>query len=220
MKGLDPSVRILPVPRFQRFSSGIPGENQEHLTDEDRSNLVRIFPHRADGEGHFAALLQKGEGSGNSSAALRTALRSIPGFTSLPEDAQTFLSQIEKAYPNGHYSLREGRLYLQPDTGVSLDGLRILRNGLYLGDCLKNRFEPSQTLSMTLSSETFSPFLSMDPESGDLKRYLRGEAPLSSEESQDNGWILACVSGFPLGFLKRSGGRLKNQLAPSWRMDL
>ena len=96
----------------------------------------------------------------------------------------------------------------------------MLRNGLCLGDCLKNRFEPSQALAMTLSEESFSDAAVLSPNSGDVKRYLRGEAPALDPAGIPDGWSLMTVTGFPLGFLKKAGGRLKNHLDPSWRVTL
>lgn len=42
------------------------------------------------------------------------------------------------------------RAFLLPEHCPDLRGLRIVRSGLYLGDCLKKRFEPSQALAMAL----------------------------------------------------------------------
>ena len=42
------------------------------------------------------------------------------------------------------------RAFLLPEHCPDLRGLRIVRSGLSLGDCLKKRFEPSQALAMAL----------------------------------------------------------------------
>ncbi|MBP5294783.1 MAG: RsmF rRNA methyltransferase first C-terminal domain-containing protein, partial [Lachnospiraceae bacterium] len=220
MKGLDPSLQVLPVPRFEGFSAGIEGPGQEHLSDDDRRNLVRIFPHKAKGEGHFAALLRKGSGKEETRAPERLLLAEMTGFPALPEEAREFLLHVRKSFPKGVFTRREERLMLEPEDAPEVQGLRVLRNGLYLGDCLKNRFEPSQTLAMTLSRETFDHTLDFDPKSEEVRRFLRGEAPSVPQELVSDGWSLVTVSGFPLGFVKKAGGRLKNQLPPSWRMAL
>ena len=220
MKGLEASLQVLPVPRYEGFSSGIAGPGQEHLTDEDRASLVRIFPHKAKGEGHFAALLRKRSDNRGTSSANRLLLAEMPGFPALPPEAREFLLKIRRSYEKGIFRRREERLFLEPDAGLSLQGLRVLRNGLYIGDCLKNRFEPSQALAMTLSGESFENSLTLEPGSQEVRKYLRGEAPLDNAEKLPDGWSLVTVSGFPLGFVKKSGGRLKNQLPPSWRSVL
>ncbi len=220
MKGLEPSLRVLPVPRHEGFSEGISGPGQEHLTDEDRRNLIRIFPHSAKGEGHFAALLQKGTEIQEGEAQKSLLLSEMPGFKGLPEEAREFLGKIGRSYQKGIFTCREERLLLEPDAGLSPLGLRVLRNGLYLGDCKKNRFEPSQALAMTLTEKDFPVSLSFSPGSSEVKRALRGESPLQDAEGIPDGWALMTVSGFPLSFLRKAGGRLKNHLSPSWRTAL
>ena len=220
MKGLEPSLCVLPVPRYEGFSEGINGPGQDHLTDEDRRSLVRIFPHRANGEGHFAALLQKGDAGPRTAPGEQLLLAEMSGFSALPKEAQEFLLHIRRTYEKGIFTRRDERLLLEPDGGLPVQGLRVLRNGLYLGDCLKNRFEPSQALAMTLSGDVFDSCLAFSPDSPELKRALRGEAPYYDAEGIPDGWSLMTVAGFPVGFLKKSGGRLKNHLAPSWRADL
>ena len=220
MKGLDPSLEVLPVPRYEGFSTGIEGPAQENLTDEDRQNLVRIFPHKAKGEGHFAALIRKGPGVNAEASEERLLLAEMPGFSALPDEARDFLLHVRKSFRKGVFTRRDERLMLEPGDALPVQGLRVLRNGLYLGDCLKNRFEPSQTLAMTLSRETFDHSLDFDPGSEEVKRVLRGESPSIPGDLAPDGWSLMTVSGFPLGFVKKSGGRLKNQLPPSWRMAL
>ena len=49
---------ICPVERYPEFADGRPDQAGAYQT-ESLHHAVRIFPHRADGEGHFAVLLQK-----------------------------------------------------------------------------------------------------------------------------------------------------------------
>ena len=56
-------MHVCEVPRKEGFCSGI---TDAALTETERQQLsrcVRIFPHKAVGEGHFAVLLQKGDPS-------------------------------------------------------------------------------------------------------------------------------------------------------------
>ena len=58
-----PDMHVCEVPRKEGFCSGI---TDAALTETERQQLsrcVRIFPHKAVGEGHFAVLLQKGDPS-------------------------------------------------------------------------------------------------------------------------------------------------------------
>jgi len=59
--GRHPDMRICPVERREGFSPG-----RTDLLDEPVASMedcIRVFPHRAPGEGHFAVLLRKGEAS-------------------------------------------------------------------------------------------------------------------------------------------------------------
>lgn len=49
-------------------------------------------------------------------------------------------------------------------------------------------------------------------------RYLKGET-VEMGESKENGWVLVCVDGFPLGWAKAQKGRLKNKYAVSWKWE-
>ena len=56
-----PEFEICEMAGYEGFAPGMP-----EVTDSKNPNLaktVRIFPHRMEGEGHYLALLKKGEGS-------------------------------------------------------------------------------------------------------------------------------------------------------------
>ena len=101
----------------------------------------------------------------------------------------------------------------------NIRGLRFLRTGLYLGEEKGNRFEPSQALAMALKKEDFDGTIDFSSEDERAIRYLKGET-LDVEDLADasgKGWRLVCVDGFPLGWGKLAGGRLKNKYYPGWR---
>jgi NOL1/NOP2/fmu family ribosome biogenesis protein len=117
--------------------------------------------------------------------------------------------------------IREERAYLLPGELPSIRGLRFLRTGLYLGDCKKNRFEPSQALAMWLSMEDYPDHLSFSSEDERVLRYLKGESIFLSEKEAAGrkGWILVGVDGYPLGWGKIAGETLKNKYYPGWRLQ-
>ena len=94
-------------------------------------------------------------------------------------------------------------------------GLRILRCGLYLGEIKKNRFEPSQSLAMNLTSSDFSNIVNLSADDDRVIKYLKGE---TIEADGKNGWALVCVDSFPLGWGKMNNGILKNKYLPGWRL--
>ena len=54
-----PEFHVLPMESYEGFCPGIPEVTEEK--DEELKKTVRIFPHKMKGEGHYVALLQKGE---------------------------------------------------------------------------------------------------------------------------------------------------------------
>ena len=110
-----------------------------------------------------------------------------------------------------------GRLYLSPEGTAGIRGLTFLRNGLYLGDLKKNRFEPAQELAMALEAGAEGKErISLSPQDARIAQYLHGES-VRIDDDRENGWYLVCVDGYPLGWGKLAGGQLKNRLLLSWR---
>ena len=115
--------------------------------------------------------------------------------------------------------VRGGRAYLVPELPETVKGIRFLRNGLYLGEFKKNRFEPSQPLAMALSPETWKECLSLRAGDRRVESYLRGETFIieENEKKTGDGWKLICVDGFSLGWGKVSKNVVKNKYLCTWR---
>ena len=90
-----------------------------------------------------------------------------------------------------------------------------LRSGLLLGTLKRNRFEPSQHLAMSLKTEQFSQTVNLSANDERTERYLRGET--IQFETPYRGWVLVCVDGYPLGFAKAEGNKLKNKIEAGHR---
>jgi len=118
------------------------------------------------------------------------------------------------------------RLYMQPAGVPSLDGLKVVRAGWYVGEVKWNRFVPSQALAMRLHRDEASLVLELDGLDGDeVIRYLRGETLFVAEDriikgagdKKIKGFVLVCLAGRPIGWGKYENGVLKNELSPGWR---
>src|SRR5699024_11910263 len=116
--------------------------------------------------------------------------------------------------------LDESVYYFSPVDVSALRGLHFLRNGLYLGDLKKNRFEPSQPLALSLGRNGFTSMIHLDPADDRISKYLKGETLNLQEEeiSSPNGWQLVCAGDFPLGWGKLVGQTLKNKYPSGWRI--
>lgn len=181
---------------------------------------VRMWPHRSPGEGHFAALLKKDVGREQSvKKGQAEKKRDVP----FPRETEEFLALIPALHPVKYRrEFRDNRAYLLPEDLPTIRGLRFLRTGLYLGECKKNRFEPSQALAMNLRAEDYPFCLSMSSEDPRVLRYLKGETVelVEQEEKALKGgcWVLVCVDGYSLGWAKLVNGSLRNKYYPGWRL--
>ncbi len=179
-----------------------PGHPEWIGAAEEIRDTFRLWPHRLEGAGHYAAILQRdGEGFAWKN----------PG--KLPEADKEAVKQYE-IFAKGILRERsEGipvffgeQLYLLPCV-LPLKGLRVLRAGLQLGTVKKNRFEPAHALALSLNPKNVMNCRSLKSGSEETKRYLRGEALNMEGEA---GWSLVLTDGYPLGWGKQTGDILKN----------
>jgi len=179
----------------------------------------RIFPHLAQGEGHFVVLLerQRGVTSPENTAPRNCKPKETPrqarndGLANFTTFCDHFLTT---PLPPGVIVPHGVNLYLQP-TPLDLHGLRVARSGWYLGENAKGRFVPSQALAMGLRKQDVRHSVELSEENA--LRYLRGES-LDANDIQipDKPWIMLCYMGFPLGWARLVQGRLKSNLPVGW----
>lgn len=196
MKEICPEIQLIHI-ESPYFSRGVNGYEQ----------CVRLYPHKIKGEGHFVAYIQKGDKPISHSSIIHP--NEIPN-----EDAKEFFKNIQKSFDNGTFQLKKDKLYFIPD--INLKGIRILRSGLFLGECKKNRFEPSQALAMNLKKEEFKNVIDLDISDPNVIKYLKGET-IQVSNTKLKGWVLVCVNGYSLGFGKIQNGTIKNKYAQGWR---
>jgi len=189
---------------------------------------ARIWPHRQKGEGHFLAYLQRLEDD-KTSNPIRWKLNMTPNpigqklesayLRRNPSEYTDFCDKYLNFTP-APVARHGNSLHMPPDAGLpSLDGLRVLREGLYLGDVLTKRFEPSQAFAISLRSDDVRHCIDFPSDSGDLYRYLKGESFEPSSATATDGWNLVSADGFPIGWAKVSNGRLKNKYPRGWLLN-
>lgn len=192
---------------------------------------LRLWPHRIEGEGHFAALLQKA-GSVPDNYEPRPAVGIVPEVSE--KELGDFISfcQENLLLSGGNLSMQlcsavgmeneasfikfGENLYLVPTNLRSLRGLKVLRPGLHLGELKKNRFEPSHALALALSPKNAARIWNLHSDSAQVTAYLNGQTfPAEGEK----GWYLICVDGFGLGWGKLAGGVMKNHYPKGLRIN-
>ncbi len=193
------------------FAPGRPEWIENPVPDLERT--LRLWPHRLRGEGHYLAVLQKGEGKvPGEVSGLHGIQRGIPEKECreyLEFAADTLTEKLQGIY------LRFGdQLYLAPEGLPALQGIHVLRPGLHLGTLKKNRFEPSHALALALCPREVRcsyPVCGPDGRGGadspTAAAYLEGQTfPAQGEK----GWYLITVDGYSLGWGKLAGGIMKN----------
>lgn len=197
-------------PEFRQDPGSCPGATFgfDSAEGETAEAIYRLWPHKADGEGHFLARMKK--------ETIDEAMESIP--VTHPEAPAEFKEFIGRHLPDwqgeGTYRTVGERLMLVPNHTFDFSGLRVIREGWYIGDIKKGRFEPSSALAMGLAAGGFDPCMDFEPEDPNLIRYIKGE---TLHLDSPKGWILIAVSGFPLGWAKGVDGFLKNHYPAAWR---
>ena len=92
------------------------------------------------------------------------------------------------------------------------DKIKVARPGLLLGECKKNRFEPSHSLALALEKNDFKN--TVEPSDDELKGFLHGNVIPCDK----NGYTAVLADGFPIGWGKASYGVLKNHFPKYLRL--
>lgn len=180
-------------------------------------DTFRIWPHRADGEGHYLALLQKKQDAGEKGQTYKENKfwNDPSGIKTVKECLDGILKQQTLPYEN--LLLFGEQVYLLPPGMPSVKGLKVLRPGLHLGTLKKNRMEPSHALALALKAQEAKVCLNLAADSEELYAYLGGsQIPAASGMK---GWVLVCVEGYSIGWGKASAGVLKNHYPKGLRLQ-
>ena len=155
----------------------------------DLDEVVRCYPHHYRGEGHFIVRPMKPQVS-------PADLKVLKAF---------YQETLNKKVP-AYIIENNGHLYAIKKNFPELKGIRVLRNGLYLGEVRKNRFIPSYSLALTLTKEDVKRSYDYSCDSEEIKKYIHGE---TLEGTGNKGFGVIFVDGYPLSFYKESN-QVKN----------
>ena len=222
-----PDMEVIPMEDYEGFAEGLTSYRGE-VFDESCKLCRRIWPHKMSGEGHFMALLHKK--SCTQQQVQQTVSQSsiwwekCKGLNKEQKAAaEDFFSHVNIAYDGKRIDVRGDNLYYLPAPKYDGRGLHFLRNGLFMGEFKKKRFEPSQPFDLALHAQDFDQVLDFPADDERLSRYLRGEtldvSDLIAGEKKRKGWQLVMVAGHPLGFGKLVNNNLKNKYPAGWRKN-
>lgn len=204
-----PEFSIVKVPEEKRLpglSAGRPEWSRDSYPE--LADTFRIWPHKAEGEGHYLALLMKEEEEdGHRKARVRS-----PKYWNDKQGRKVVLEFMEDTLKDGKLEdnliLFGDQIYQIPKEMPEFGGLKVLRPGLHLGTLKKNRLEPSHALALYLHRSQVKRNISLDVDGQQILDYLRGNT-LPDEEGL-KGWTLVCVDGYSTGWAKAASGVLKN----------
>lgn len=175
-----------------------------------RDGMLRLWPHRARGDGHFVAKFE------------RIGKKKEPmAFSGRPNEYKEDLSALEEITAcnldgllSAGFLRRVGHsLFLTPAGAPDLSGVCVVSPGLPLLRFQKNRVEPQHALAMALPACARGKATPLSEE--EAMRFLAGEGFYARG---DAGWTLAVFRGLPLGWGKIADGFLKNHLPKGLRL--
>lgn len=231
-----PELSLVPFEKAEGIDDGHP---EWSLSGREELRLcARFWPHRLRGQGHFVALLRKSEegeaAAGDAVFENFAAGKAAPSpeFTAWAAENLATAGAADAAdhpaasgpadfyFPGNNFDPARLRtfgdnLFYTALPAEALAGLRVLRNGIFLGELSHGRFEPTEAFAMTLRKGAARRELDLAPDDGRVLRYLKGE---TLTDAPADGWYLVLCGGFPLGWAKASGGIYKNKYLKAWKM--
>ena len=171
--------------------------------------MKKLWPHKVRGEGHFCAVLEKGQDTENG----RTKIPVIKGlFSKDVKELKTFESEnlrikTDEIFADAAVSyIRFGaELYAVREDHPDIKGLRVLRPGLHLGTLKKDRMEPAFALSHFLGTDDVVSVTDID-----ITRALEYIKGMTFPANGKKGYHLITVDGYSLCWGKLSDGIMKN----------
>lgn len=167
------------------------------------SYVRRIFP-MDQGEGHFIAKIRKTQGEKKHLPVLKNQ--------KIDKNTMTFFNeQLHTLY--SHYHMVEGNVYAMDRDFVDFKNIKVLRQGLFCGTVLKNRFEPSHAFYMNEDISRLKKVVNVSFEQ--MNAFMHG---LSLSYPCDKGFTGICFEGYPFGFGKSDGITIKNKIPKGLRL--
>lgn len=198
------NMEICDIPCLDMLSDGI-----GNFPDIEKCR--RIFPHNHNGEGHFTALLRKTEKTESPLKKSKKNEKKNLNLDSAIKLYRDFEKNTLKIQLDGKFVLFGDNLYLLPED-INLDGIKVVRCGLHLGEVKKNRFEPAHALSHAFKSDIY--ISRADVTADHAQKYMHGE---TLENDIKNGWCVVSYDNYVIGWGKASNGVIKNHYPKALR---
>jgi len=167
-----------------------------------------LWPQALQGEGHFAAKLEK-DADATPTTAVVKPLVPTPLSRSQEKIFADFVATTLPDFDMTQHTLTlfGDRLYMAPVGTPDISGMKILRLGLELGTFKKNRFEPAHALALALPPQAVSQTYAMTPD--DWAQFVHGDVVRPAAPLQ-KGWVLMTANGNGAGWGRYVDGQIKN----------
>lgn len=167
----------------------------------------RFYPHKAPGEGQFAAVLK---------STLPSRSKRNPDITKadkIDRSVFDFLDSTLASYDRSKVRMYNGNPVYFSDETVIKKGTAF-SCGVTIGEIKKNYIQPHHQFFMAMG-ELFRRKIELSPDSPEIIKYLHGE---EIDADTDNGWAVVTVCGCSLGGVKVSGKKGKNHYPKGLRL--
>ena len=175
------------------------------------SNGARFWPHRVNGEGHFALLLRKNENGIAHNGNFKNKIKWKP-IEKISESVKEFYKANIVKELTGYFYEKNNHYYIMDYPYEVNEKSHLETIGLYIGEVSKYGFEPSEALIMTLLKEDLRHVLPLGMD--DANRYLKGE---TLDYKGDRGYYGIFLDNYPLGWAKIAPDFFKNKYPKGWR---
>lgn len=205
-----PEFKLLNI-EMPNLSPGVP---EWTSGNPELSKTKRLWPHRAEGEGHFVALLEKTDTlcyNEKKSVRLQTP-------SPIPECYAEFVREYGLTDRLTKNLYVEGNLvFIMPEGLPDLTMFKRLCTGVCAGEIKNGRFLPDQALASFMSAADFPNRANFSADDVRASKYLKGET-VDSDDVLTKGWCLVTIDGFPAGWGRYDQGTIKNGYKKQWRM--
>ncbi len=184
---------------------------------DSENGMLRVWPHRVRGDGHFVARLRK-LGSAPSSPKIkpnREKRKSARIARTVSEESNESLiarlseiADLPKTIQNGTSVRQADYIHMLPEGAPPLDGIKTAKPGLCLMRVGRSHVQPMPALAMACTEEAFAcdhlgvAHRTVELSEEEALRFLNGERPESADGKKQ--WTLLTVHHLPLGFCKLS----------------
>ncbi len=164
--------------------------------------MLRLYPHRCRGEGHFVAKLRRTDGDKRPAAKTGNP-DTVPIGSRERERLDPWLKELALEGPMDRLALFRGRVVRLPEALPPLRGIRVLRLGLEVGEEKPGYIVPAHALALARRSAKTAVLTEEQ-----ARQYQHGDTiPFAGGVS---GWVQAVYQDHSLGWCKAVGDTLKN----------